>query len=116
MLPRRRARERSDRALHPHEARALDQHRDTGFAQDAGTLDQGLDRVEVLNPGHDHRDEWPKCWLRDDGSIVIELAVTNRAAFRSWRLGLLDHARVLGPEALVADERAWLTAIVDGAA
>ena len=53
---------------------------------------------------------------RDDGSIVIELAVTNRAAFRSWRLGLLDHARVLGPEALVADERAWLTAIVDGAA
>lgn len=53
---------------------------------------------------------------RDDGSIVIELAVTNRPAFRSWLLGLLDHARVLGPDELVADVRAWLTAIAEGAA
>ncbi|RNM13007.1 hypothetical protein [Nocardioides pocheonensis] len=30
-----------------------------------------LDRVEVNNPGHDHRQEWPKCWLRDVGSIVV---------------------------------------------
>lgn len=29
------------------------------------------DRVEVHSPGHDHRTEWPKCWLREDGNIVI---------------------------------------------
>lgn len=30
-----------------------------------------LERAEVRNPAHDHREEWPKCWLRDDGNIVV---------------------------------------------
>lgn len=47
-----------------------------------------LDRVEVPNPGHDHRDEWPKCWLRDDGSIVVSrpLAVPKDALDETHRL------------------------------
>ena len=50
---------------------------------------------------------------RDDGSIVIRLAVTNRAALRSFVLGLLDHAEVLGPPELRADMVTWLTALAE---
>lgn len=45
---------------------------------------------------------------REDGSIEVELAVVNRDAFRSWVLGLLDHAVVLGPEPLRSDLVSWL--------
>ena len=38
----------------------------------------------------------------------MRLAVTNRAAFRSFVLGLLDHAEVLAPPELRADMVAWL--------
>ena len=48
----------------------------------------------------------------DDGSVVVELAVVNRAAFRSFVLGLLDHAEVLAPPALRDDIVGWLHAIV----
>ncbi len=34
---------------------------------------------------------------RPDGSVVLAVPVTNRAAFRSFVLGFLDHAEVLGP-------------------
>jgi predicted DNA-binding transcriptional regulator YafY len=47
---------------------------------------------------------------RDDGSVVVKLAVTNREAFRSFVIGLLDHAEVLAPAELRADMAAWLTA------
>ncbi|MCI0582190.1 MAG: WYL domain-containing protein [Chloroflexi bacterium] len=50
---------------------------------------------------------------RDDGSIVIRMAVTNREAFRSFVLGLLDHAEVLAPPELRADMVAWLTALTE---
>jgi predicted DNA-binding transcriptional regulator YafY len=46
----------------------------------------------------------------DDGSVVVQLEVTNRAAFRSWVLGLLEHARVLGPPELREELRSWLEA------
>ncbi|HXQ19178.1 MAG TPA: WYL domain-containing protein [Acidimicrobiales bacterium] len=53
---------------------------------------------------------------RADGSVVLRLGVASPAAFRSWLLGLLDHARVIGP----AEERdrlvTWLEAIVAAAA
>jgi len=52
---------------------------------------------------------------RDDGSVVVRLAVTNRGAFRSFVLGLLDHAEVLAPPELRADMVAWLTALAGGA-
>ncbi len=28
-------------------------------------------RIEVFNPAHDHRDDRPKCWLREDGNIIV---------------------------------------------
>ena len=47
----------------------------------------------------------------DDGSVDVALRVTNRDAFRSFVLGFLDHAEVLGPEELRDDLVAWLTAL-----
>ena len=45
---------------------------------------------------------------RNDGSVVLELPVTNRDAFRSFVLGFLDHAEVMGPPELRDDMVAWL--------
>lgn len=52
-----------------------------------------LDRVEVPNPGHDHRSEWPRCWLRDDGNIVVSrpLPVPKDALDEAHRLCSEDH-------------------------
>ncbi len=47
----------------------------------------------------------------DDGSVVVELPVTNRSAFRSFVLGFLDHAEVLEPPELRAELVAWLEAL-----
>jgi proteasome accessory factor B len=48
----------------------------------------------------------------DDGrSVVVELPVTNRAAFRSFVLSFLDHAEILEPPELRDDLVAWLEAI-----
>jgi proteasome accessory factor B len=44
-----------------------------------------------------------------DGSVVVELPVTNRAAFRSFVLSFLDHAEVLEPAELRDDLIAWLS-------
>jgi predicted DNA-binding transcriptional regulator YafY len=41
----------------------------------------------------------------------VALRVTNRDAFRSFVLGFLDHAEVLGPDELRDDLVAWLTAL-----
>jgi predicted DNA-binding transcriptional regulator YafY len=49
---------------------------------------------------------------RDDGSVVLELAVTNRDGFRSFVLGFLDHAEVLAPDELRDDVVDWLRALV----
>ncbi len=46
-----------------------------------------------------------------DGSVVVAIPVLNPDGFRSWLFGFLDHARVLGPPALVALVTGWLTAI-----
>jgi proteasome accessory factor B len=48
---------------------------------------------------------------REDGSVVVRMAVTNREAFRSFVLGLLDAAEVLEPPELRADMIAWLKAL-----
>lgn len=48
---------------------------------------------------------------REDGSVVLELAVTNPPAFRSFVLGFLDHAEVLEPPELRAELVEWLEAI-----
>ena len=48
---------------------------------------------------------------REDGAVVVRMAVTNRDAFRSYVLGLLDHAEVLAPPELRADMVGWLSAL-----
>lgn len=47
---------------------------------------------------------------RPDGAVVVAVRVTNRDAFRSFVLGFLDHAEILGPEDLRADIVVWLEA------
>jgi proteasome accessory factor B len=44
----------------------------------------------------------------DDGSVVLAVNVTNRAAFRSFVLGFLDHAEIVDPPELRADLIGWL--------
>ena len=44
----------------------------------------------------------------DDGSVMVAVAVRHRHAFRSWVLGLLEHAEVLDPPELRADVVGWL--------
>jgi predicted DNA-binding transcriptional regulator YafY len=51
---------------------------------------------------------------RPDGSIVVRVPCGNRPAFRSWLLGLLDDAVVLGPAEVRAEVTAWLGAIAEG--
>ncbi|MGH3851860.1 MAG: WYL domain-containing protein [Pseudonocardiaceae bacterium] len=45
---------------------------------------------------------------RSDGSVLVEVRVTNRDAFRSFVLGFLDHAEVVGPADLRAEMVQWL--------
>jgi proteasome accessory factor B len=52
---------------------------------------------------------------REDGSVAITVTVTNRDAFRAFVLGLLDHAQLLGPPALVDDLIEWLEGIAEPA-
>jgi predicted DNA-binding transcriptional regulator YafY len=53
---------------------------------------------------------------RADGSVLLSLGVTNIAVLRSWVLGLLDHAEVVGPPAARAAVVAWLEEIAAGGA
>src|SRR5439155_811788 len=53
---------------------------------------------------------------RDDGGVVLELPVTNTAAFLSFVLGLLDAAEVVAPPELRAEMVDWLDRIARGAA
>jgi proteasome accessory factor B len=52
---------------------------------------------------------------RDDGSVVVALSVVNRDAFRTWVLGLLEHAEVLEPPELRDELVTWLRAFDGGA-
>lgn len=45
---------------------------------------------------------------RDDGSVILELSVTNLDGFRSFVLGFLEHAEVLSPPELRDDIIEWL--------
>ncbi len=48
----------------------------------------------------------------DDGSATLTLPVVQREAFRSWVLGFLDHAEVVGPPDLRDEIVDWLRSIV----
>jgi proteasome accessory factor B len=45
------------------------------------------------------------------GDTVVEVTVTNRAAFRSFVLGFLEHAEVLDPPEMRAEIIEWLEAV-----
>lgn len=49
---------------------------------------------------------------RDNGDAVVEVPCGNRAAFRSWVLGLVDGAEVLSPPDARNDIVEWLSKIV----
>jgi proteasome accessory factor B len=51
---------------------------------------------------------------REDGGVVVRLSVTDQEALILWVLELLDHAEVLGPEAVRAAVVARLTATAAG--
>jgi predicted DNA-binding transcriptional regulator YafY len=57
----------------------------------------------------------PAALEHPDGSIELELTVTNEAAFRSFVCGFLDHAEVLAPPDLRDDLIDWLTAMTESA-
>lgn len=48
-----------------------------------------------------------------DGSIEVVVPATNLDAFRSWVIGLVDHAVVIGPPEVRAIVVHWLRGIVD---
>ncbi len=50
---------------------------------------------------------------RPDGAIVFSVGITNVVAFRSFVIGFLDHAEILGPPGLRADLVAWLSELAD---
>lgn len=66
-------------------------------------VDAGYARVAMADAGEDAVVE-----RRDDGSVVLEVAVTNPDGFRSWLFGFLDHARVLGPDSVRDQIVKWL--------
>ena len=49
-----------------------------------------------------------------DGSVELLVPAANLDAFRSWLLGMLQHAVVLGPADVRGHVVEWLTAVVDG--
>jgi predicted DNA-binding transcriptional regulator YafY len=48
-----------------------------------------------------------------DGGIVVSVPASNLPAFRSWVLGLLEHAVVLGPADVRAEIVRWLDALTE---
>lgn len=59
----------------------------------------------------DHLGEVTVLAQAPDGSTELELEVTNREGFRSFVLGFLEHAEIVGPEELRGEIVAWLEAM-----
>jgi predicted DNA-binding transcriptional regulator YafY len=53
---------------------------------------------------------------RDDGSVVVEVPCGNEGPFRSWLLGLVEHAEVLSPSDVRAGIKDWLQNMQKGGA
>ena len=51
---------------------------------------------------------------REDGSIVLDVTVTNEAAFRAFVLTFLEHAEILEPPELRASMVSWLQGLITG--
>ena len=66
-------------------------------------VDAGQAGWAAAHVGADAVESW-----RPDGSVVLTVRVTNRDAFRSFVLGILEHADVLDPPELRAETIQWL--------
>ncbi|HSL74689.1 MAG TPA: WYL domain-containing protein [Ilumatobacteraceae bacterium] len=53
---------------------------------------------------------------RDGDGIVVTVPASNFPAFRSWVLGLTDHAVVLGPDEIRDEIVRWLSAVAEAGA
>jgi len=69
-------------------------------------VDAGQAAWAASHLGFDAVETW-----RPDGAVLLAVRVTNRDAFRSFVLGFLDHAEILGPAELRADMLRWLDAL-----
>lgn len=83
--------------------------------------DDALVRIDAIRAAAVERELGPDRVVerRDDGSVVVAVPTSNLAAFRSWTLGLLDHAVVESPAEVRQHVIDWLAATAwpsDGAA
>ncbi len=75
-----------------------------------------LVRVDAVRAAAVERELGSERVVRRDGDgIVVEVPASNLPAFRSWLLGLLDHAVVLEPPTVRDEIVAWLTATIEAA-
>jgi predicted DNA-binding transcriptional regulator YafY len=76
-------------------------------------VDAGHAQGALVALGTEARLESDACAAGDD--TIVEVTVTNRAAFRSFVLGFLEHAEILDPPDVRADMIEWLEAVAAGA-
>jgi predicted DNA-binding transcriptional regulator YafY len=77
------------------------------------------EEVEALLLVDAHQADWAVAQVgeasvresRPDGAVVLALPVSNREAFRSFALGFLDHAEILGPPPLRQEVLEWLRSV-----
>jgi predicted DNA-binding transcriptional regulator YafY len=80
--------------------------------------EQAVLRVDAVLAAKAVREAGPSASVVEahpDGSVTLTMPVRHREAFRSWALGMLDHAEVVGPPALREDVVRWLQALAAGA-
>jgi predicted DNA-binding transcriptional regulator YafY len=71
---------------------------------------EALVRVDAVRAAAVEREVGPdRVVERDDDGIVVRVPASNMVAFRSWVLGLLEHAVVLGPPDVRDAIVGWLT-------
>jgi predicted DNA-binding transcriptional regulator YafY len=91
----------------------LHQGRWRGWLLGGDEPDTAVVRVDATMAAKAVADAGPTATVErgEDGSATITMPVVQRDAFRSWVLGLLDHAEVVAPPALRTDVVAWLRSI-----
>ena len=96
----------------------------TAFPADPKQIGQGADdsvdalvRISSLRSGAVERELGSDRVVErgDDGSVVVAVPAGNLVAFRSWVLGLLDHAVVESPDEIRQHLIDWLTDVAEPA-
>jgi predicted DNA-binding transcriptional regulator YafY len=69
-----------------------------------------IDAARAVDAVRDLAEE--RVLLRDaEGAVEVEVPCANLPAFRSWLLGFLEHAEVIGPADVRAHVVEWLQAV-----